>query len=121
MEFNYLVEKKRMIKSLGNIDGKCRDGKGCEICPLSSNKNGRDTICSNFEVEHPLEATEIVKKWAEAHPRKTRKSVLLEKFPNAQLDSSTQRPLVCASLLGFCTDCSPFDDCKECWNMEVEE
>lgn len=62
MEFNYLVEKKRMIKSLGNIDGKCRSDKGCEICPLSSNKNGRNIICYNFEVEYPVEATEIVRK-----------------------------------------------------------
>lgn len=121
MEFNYLVEKKRMIKSLGNIDGKCRDGKGCEICPLSSNKNGRDTICSNFEVEHPLEATEIVKKWAEEHPRKTKKDVLLEKFPKAELGSNGV-PITCTKFLGFdafkeCVKVS----CEECWNTEVEE
>lgn len=120
MGFNYLVEKKRMVNSLGRIDGICGSGKGCKICPLSSNRNGWDTVCYNFEIEYPIEATEIVRKWAEEHPRKTRKDVLLEKFPNAKLDSSTQRPLACAFALGLCPKCTPFDDCEECWNTEVK-
>ena len=64
---------------------------------------------------------EIVRKWAEEHPQKTMKDILLEKFPNAKLDSSTQRPLACAFALGLCPKCTPFDDCEECWNTEVEE
>lgn len=120
MEFNYLVEKKRMIKSLGNIDEKCCDGKVCKTCPLSSNKNGCYVSCSSFEIEHPLEATEIVRKWAEEHPIKTRKDVLLEKFPNAKLKDKCGGYLICAKYLGLCSDCEN-NNCFECWNKGVEE
>lgn len=118
MEFNYLVEKKRMIKSLGNIDGKCLDSKACKTCPLSSNENGCNVTCSNFEIEHPLKATEVVRKWAEEHPRKTRKDVLKKAFPNASIDDN------CVLKLGLCSidDCLNINgDCFKCWNMEVEE
>jgi|GEM_PF-1143493 len=120
MEFNYLVEKMRMLNSLGRINDKCL-GVKCSMCPLSNVNNEFALACDDFEVQYPFEATEIVRKWAEEHPRKTRKDILLEVFPNAQLDSSTQRPLVCASDLGFCTDCPSVDNCEICWNMEVEE
>ena len=118
MEFNYLVEKKRMLDSLGRIGGICGSGEGCDICPLSFNRNGWATVCYNFEIEHPIEATEIVRKWAEEHPRKTRKDILHEAFPKATIDKN------CVRKLGLCSD----DDCKniggdcfKCWNMEVEE
>lgn len=120
MEFNYLAEKRRMLDSLGRIDGICGGGEGCEICPLSSNRNGWDTVCYNFEIEYPIEATEIVRKWAKEHPRKTRKDVLLEKFPNA-LTFKEGHPQSCCALLGFCSKCENSDTCEECWNTEVEE
>lgn len=72
MEFNYLVEKKRMLDNLGCIrqtSGTC-DGLECNKCPLSKCKNGYDLSCSNFEIKYSIEATEIVRKWAEEHPRK---------------------------------------------------
>lgn len=115
MEFNYLIERARMLNSFGRTSEMC-NGVSCDDCPLNGDNKG----CDYFEGEHPLEATEIVRKWAEEHPRKTRKDILLEVFPNAQLDSSTQRPLVCASDLGFCTDCPSVDNCEICWNMEVK-
>lgn len=120
MEFNYLAEKKRMLNSLGRTDGQCNNVK-CFKCPLSIDNNGFNCVCSNFEIEHPIEATNIVRKWAEEHPQKTMKDILLEKFPNAKLDSSTQHPLACAFALGLCPKCTPFDDCEDCWNTEVEE
>lgn len=120
MEFNYLAEKRRMLDSLGRIEDQCV-GVECHECPLSRYNNGFNSICCDFEIEHPIDATEIVRKWAEEHPRKTRKDVLLEKFPNAKLDSITQRPSACAFTLGLCPKCTPFDDCEECWNTEVEE
>lgn len=121
MEFNYLVEKNRMLNSLGRTSGIC-DGIKCNTCPLSSWKNGRSLICTNFEFEYPVEATEIVRKWADEHPRKTRKDVLLEKFPNAKIFTTTNgRPkLVCAEALGICK-CTISTTCEECWNTEVKE
>lgn len=120
MEFNYLVEKRRMLDSLGRTGDKC-NGVKCPMCPLSNYNNGSTLICGVFEIQHPIEATAVVRKWAEEHPKRTRKDVLLEKFPNAQLDSETQRPLACAFALGLCPKCTPFDDCEECWNTEVME
>ena len=117
MEFNYLVEKKRMLNSLGRISGTCNGAK-CNTCPLSSENNGSNRTCCNFEIEHPIEATEIVRKWADGHPRKTRKDVLKKAFPNASIDDN------CAIKLGLCSidDCSNINgDCFKCWNMEVVE
>ena len=117
MEFNYLIERRRMLNSIGRTMGRCSN-ISCSNCPLFIERKGKIPHCA--DMEYPIEATEIVRKWAEEHPRKTMKDVLLEKFPNAQLDSSTQRPLVCASDLGFCTDCPSVDNCEICWNTEVE-
>ena len=119
MEFNYLVEKRRMLDSLGRKGCQC-DGVECFKCPLSSDNNGSNRICRNFEIEHPLEATEIVRKWAEEHPKRTRKDVLLEKFPNA-LTFKEGYPQSCCALLGFCSGCENSDNCEECWNTEVIE
>lgn len=122
MEFNYLVEKKRMLDSLGRIEDQCL-GVECHECPLSRYNNGFNSICCDFEIEHPIEATEIVRKWAEEHPRKTRKTVLLEKFPNAILDKNGQ-PCVCAQMLGlrdYDNICEDKEECLQCWNTEVEE
>lgn len=63
---------------------------------------------------------EIVRKWAEEHPRKTRKDVLLEKLPNALMFKEGY-PQTCCALLGFCSECEKTDACEECWNTEVEE
>ena len=117
MEFNYLVEKRRMLDSLGRKGCQC-DGVECFKCPLSSDNNGSNRICCNFEVEHPIEATEIVRKWFEEHPRKTRKELLKSAFPNASIDDN------CAIKLGLCSidDCKNIcGDCFRCWNMEAEE
>lgn len=111
MEFNYLVEKTRMLNSLGRTYGKCA-GVLCQNCPLDS----QNSTCYDFEAEHPVEATEIVRKWANEHPRKTRKDVLKEAFPNASIDDN------CALKLGLCSidDCSNINgDCFKCWNMEI--
>lgn len=116
MEFNYLVEKRRMLNSLGRTSGIC-DGIECDTCPLSSWKNDENLSCGQLEIEYPLKATEIVRKWAEEHPRKTRKELLKSAFPNASIDD------ICVLKLGLCSidDCRNIGgDCFRCWNTEVE-
>ena len=70
-----------------------------------------------------------VEEWAAAHPRKTRKSVFLEQYPEALVfDGGTLSacPVLfsfgyrnayggCASPYGSCADCR-----RECWMQEVE-
>lgn len=77
----------------------------------------------------PVVVVEIVEKWSEKHPRKTRKSVFLEQYPEALvfnegtlcacpvLFSSEYRNAYggCASPYGSCTDCR-----REFWMQEVE-
>lgn len=118
MEFNYLVEKKRMLNNLGRTSGILCAGTMCDVCPLSSWKNGRNLSCTILEFEYPVEAIEIVRKWAEEHPRKTRKDVLLEKFPNATL-MNNEGYMICAEYLGLCSNCES-NNCAKCWNTEVE-
>lgn len=108
MEFNYLVEKKRMLNSLGRTSSIC-DGIECDTCPLSTQNNKLNVTCTDFEIKYPLEATEIVRKWAEEHPRKTRKDVLKETFPNASIDDN------CALKLGLCS----IDDCSNVYQVIV--
>lgn len=119
MEFNYLVEKKRMLNSLGRTSGIC-DGIECDTCPLSSWKNDENLSCGQFEIEYPLKATEIVRKWAEEHPRKTRKDVLFEKFPKAEICKDGS-PYSCCAALGMIEKEQCNENCAECWNTEVEE
>ena len=119
MEFNYLVEKRRMLDSLGRTGDKC-NGVKCPMCPLSNYNNGSTLICGVFEIQHPIEATAVVRKWAEEHPKRTRKDVLLEKLPKATLKTEYGNYLICAQRLGLCKDCLT-KSCEECWNTEVEE
>lgn len=113
MEFNYLVEKNRMLNSLGRTSGVCIS-VDCDDCPLSEG----EVKCRQLETNSPLRATEIVRKWAEEHPRKTRKDVLLEKFPNATLMDNNRGYMICAEYLGLCSNCE--SNCAKCWNTEVE-
>lgn len=115
MEFNYLVERTRMLNSLGRTYGKCA-GVLCQNCPLDS----QNSTCYNFEAEHPVEATEIVRKWAEENPRKTRKDVLLEKFPNAEFCSDGS-PCSCCVELGMIPNIQCNLRCIECWDTEVND
>lgn len=119
MEFNYLVEKRRMLDSLGRKGCQC-DGVECFKCPLSIDNNGSNRICRNFEIEYPAEATEVVRKWADEHPRKTRKDVLFEKFPNAKV-CKNGLPFSCCASLGMIPKEQCNENCIECWNMEVKE
>lgn len=120
MEFNYLVEKKRMLDNLGCIrqtSGTC-DGLKCNKCPISKCKNGYDLSCFNFEIKYPIEATEIVRKWADEHPRKTRKDVLFEKFPKAEICKDGS-PYSCCAALGMIPKEQCNENCTKCWNTEV--
>ena len=127
-EFNYLREKVRMLRSLEASNDcenpcPCNNGANCLKCPLSASENRLKRYCVEFEIICPDEATEIVRKWAEEHPRKTRKDVLLEKFPNAKMDERGI-PYVCAIPLRItagCCFCEEGEDCAACWDIEVEE
>lgn len=119
IEFNYLREKARMTKYLGRQNDYCDGYCDCRRCPLTTTP----LSCTALETKCPEKATALVLKWAEEHPRKTRKDVLLEKFPNAKMNERGI-PYVCAIPLGItarCCFCEEGEDCAACWDMEVEE
>ena len=133
-EFNYLAEKKRMVESLSDGGSGCYN-TDCAKCPLSSLNNNacpedglrhipaKQVSCHDFELMYPMDATELVRVWAEEHPRKTLTNALLKAFPNAKLYSSGV-PMTCARKLGLVDDCIVISEnrvCEECWNQEVEE
>lgn len=45
---------------------------GCFNCPISGANNGENKDCVKFVRLYPEKATEIIRKWAEEHPQKTR-------------------------------------------------
>ena len=81
----------------------------------------------------PVVVVEIVEKWSEQHPRRTRQSVFLEQWPEANVDKSTGVLIICPAALkkeyrddrgacnaysiesGVCNDCR-----REFWMQEVE-
>ena len=122
-EFNYLKEKRRMLNSIGRKNSACL-GAVCDRCPISYKNNKRNRHCAEFEMMYPDKATEKVRKWSEEHPIKTRKDLLLEKFPDTPLDNRGI-PNICPYNLGMMPKGCPFLEtlevnCVDCWNMEVE-
>ena len=106
----------------------CNSFNSCENgCPMYQCDWGclyRDS-CQQFVVENAKKAEEIVKKWAEEHPKKTRQDVFLEQYPNAQLNmKGTLMINPCYLDKNMATDeCFKNKDCftcsKEYWEEEV--
>lgn len=113
----FLRERKRMCSSFGT---------SCDGCPLhghpcTSISSMTDGDCERLLVE--------VEQWSKEHPRKTRQSVFLEQYPEAQIDDIgvlgvCPAPIFysyrgdgggCIDLNRKCTDCR-----REFWMQEVE-
>lgn len=117
-EFNVLKEYARMVHV--NVHGSC--GISCGDCPISDRNNGTSISCGYFMRMYPEKATEIIRKWSEEHPQKTRGDLVLEHFPHANL--TLLKP--CNFLGGKwkTQNCGQFVCCKECigkiWNEVAE-
>ena len=92
----------------------------CNECSLSSVKNGYHSSCQSFIVNHPEKAIEIIEKWSEEHPKKTRLDDFERKYPDAKYVCGI--PSFCCSDLGYC-DCKDTctADCEKCWNTPLED
>lgn len=117
----FIEERNRMCKSYGS----------CFTCPAhidyTSCKFG---VISGGEA---IEQIKLVEKWSAAHPVKTRQSVFLEQYPEANVDKSTGVLIICPAALkkeyrddrgacnaysiesGVCNDCR-----RKFWMQEVE-
>lgn len=99
----------------------------CSKCLLNSGNNGAGITCFTFVKQYPDKANEIILKWCEEHPIKTRQSELLKIFSNTALYNGVIS--VCPTDFDgkFREDglCCNYDLCTECkkayWLAEVDE
>lgn len=106
----------------------CKSQKDCKFCNLSVNANGLHITCCNLLANHPNKASEIILKWCEKHPIKTRQSEFMKMFPNVGIykgviticpcliDCNYERKH-CKNYVDFdCTGCK-----KDYWLAEVDD
>ena len=114
----FIEERNRMCKSF--VDG-------CAGCPASN--ACKNELCCAFDQGSTLDTAAqiaIVEEWSAAHPRKTRQSVFLEKWPEAELVNGCLMTCPkrvsadCRNRYGNCTNRVCSDCRREFWMQEVE-
>ena len=90
----------------------------------------RNRMCGTMSEVWGVDAAQIVKnteEWAAAHPRKTRQSVFLERYPEAEIGKHGSLMLCpkrisvdCRDRYGSCTSRLCADCLREFWMQEVE-
>lgn len=106
------------------------DGYDCVECEIYKHSSG-NLSCVNWVLSHPDEAVKVVEQWAKEHPKKTRQSKFLKKFPEAPIFDGVLEIDPC-KLIGSkrnSEECHSYDKfgfsgCYECqknyWLEEVE-
>lgn len=114
---NYFSEKVRMSKTTES--GVCK--LGCTNCLLSSYNNGVGKSCTDFEMQYPQQAIEVVQRWSNANPQRTYLSQFREHYPNAELNPIGVPKGICPYDLGLMNryDCRKDRNCVECWNQPI--
>ena len=116
----FLKEKKRMCNAYSDSNNCCGD------CPLVESFCVINNTTSDDDNKKMIT---IVEQWSKDHPRKTRQSVFMEQYPEAEIDvngvvricpiyiSSVRRGSdgECNYTKGLCADCR-----REFWMQEVE-
>ena len=111
---NFYKEKDRLTKNC-----KIR----CEECPLSrvNNKSKDQYGCCDFINKHAEKAVEILQKWSDENPVKTRLEDFKEKYPKHRIHVTDSMPCVCCMNIGYTDECpiKTCKTCKNCWNMPM--
>lgn len=109
----FFKELKRMCNKYS-----CTACIGCEI-----NQHCYDSGCYGFVKNNPLKAVEIVQKWSDSNPVKTRQSEFLKLFPNVKMIGGHINICPITVNTKF-ENCDPKLCCYECkekyWLTEVE-
>lgn len=101
----------------------CTDAIPERACALVGVCREKGITCVDFESLYPAEFEKLVMGWAETHPERTLKTVLLERFPEARLDSNG-RPTLCPASLGLVKEGECFAmglPCDDCWNRPAPD
>lgn len=111
------------VKFIEERNRMCDSYAGCHSCPLFTEP------CMGFRNVNVERVVSVVEEWSSAHPRKTRQSVFLEQYPEAQIGANGVLD-VCPAILstahrrdkGGCSDISK--ECAVClrefWMQEVK-
>lgn len=114
----FIKERNRMCKSLD---------VRCEVCPaFHVGENGAQCAVGAASMLDATAQIAIVEEWSAAHPRKTRQSVLLEHWPEAELVNGCLA--ICPKRISAnyrngnadCTNRSCADCLYKFWMQEVE-
>ena len=112
----FLKERKRM----------CTSCKGCDDCPLEGTHCVLSYVTPDEDYKRIIATVE---QWSKEHPRKTRQSVFLEQYPEAEIDANGVVGLCPMSISAAHRDsdgeCNyPEKTCRDCrrefWMQEVE-
>lgn len=108
------------VKFLREFARMCAEYALCKGCPI-----GHGT-CREMEAQEPEKIVAIVEAWAKEHPVETRKSVFLERYPNATIDAYGNIGICPAAIEGKnCNDICNGTGCRECrsnyWSEEIED
>ena len=110
----FIEEVKRMCNANISNCAECCRGRACPINLPGANYT-------------PEERVKLVEEWAAAHPRKTRQSVFLEQYPEAEIGKHGSLMLCpkrisadCRDRYGSCTSRLCSDCLREFWMQEVE-
>lgn len=116
---NYFLEKARMSKTTKSEICKVE----CANCPLSSDNNGVEECCTDFEMLYPKKAIGVVQRWSNENPKKTYLSELLKIFPDTPLEDDGTPDSICPYELGLMnrSNCEKGRNCIECWNQPFGE
>ena len=111
------------IKFIEEKERMCRTCRSCILCPAWLDDGCVVSVRSGFTSEQQINT---VKAWSEQHPRKTRQSVFLEQYPQADIDN-TGLLILCPKRISadirVTVDClrKSCSDCRrEFWMQEVE-
>lgn len=104
------------VKYLTELLRMCETILDCDSCPLGIKdrmycKESHFDEC-DMNVDNLKKAVDIVEKWSEEHPIKTRKSEFLKMFPNAIMGSDGF-PNLCPRILDKTIPCRA-RTCKQC-------
>ena len=112
------------LKLKGKMTLNCQTD--CRICRLSRYNNSLNKSCRMLEPQNADKAVEIIEKWAEEHPVKTRMSDFIEKFPRATVlkYGNNEYIDICPVSIDTTRTC-PNGECKKCkfkyWNEDAED
>ena len=95
-------------------------GRRCGYCNLSEHNECGFPACQ--VKDFPERAVDVIQKWSDENPVKTRLDDLLEKYPKFEVFSETGRPMYKPRMFGYCTGCStcPNNKAEHCWNEPVD-